>query len=146
MTERKLKRGGAKEPALPLPKVVQEYVNAKAARESFAKREDQMKAILKHALDTEGYEDDRGNRYLDIDGVEGVAAIKHERRVSRGLDEDAARKVADEHGVLAKCIKTIEVFDEDAFVALSYQGKIPESDFLEAYVEREIFAVKVMAP
>lgn len=124
---------------LPL---IREHLTFRKARENFAKKEDQTKKALMEFLTSEGEEDEKGSRYFHIpEGeVEGLSAIKREKRVSQILDTDAAMALVKEKGLEETCIETVEVLNEDALLAAAFNDLLTDDEVKALYEDKESFA------
>ena len=101
-----------------------------------------MKATMMAFVEANGYEDDKGHRWVDIEGVEGVSHLKRERRTSTFLDTDVAEAEMEKLGVLKKCTRIVKEFDEDKMLALAYNGDIPRVIVDKCYTETTSYAFK----
>jgi hypothetical protein len=97
--------------------------------------------ILVAALTNQGYEDDKGSRWLDLG--EGQDQPKYEKRVSVVFDAAAAEEWARTKGVWGKVSKTVEIMDEDALAALAWKDKALEAEVKQFYKENVVWALKV---
>lgn len=106
-----------------------EWVGLKRQRETFEKREAELKKQLAAIVETDGYTDDKGSEYLDFpEPIEGFAGMKRERRVIQSMDEEKALEVLAKKKLTSLCTKTITVVDEDAVQAAFYDGKLTQDD------------------
>jgi hypothetical protein len=128
-----------------LPRYLSEYLRQKVVADQLAAKVADMKATMMAFVEENGYEDDKGHQWVDIEGVEGVSHLKRERRTSTFLDTDVAEQEMEKLGVLKKCIKIVKEFDEDKMLALAYNGEVPRTVVDKCYVERTSFAFKPVA-
>jgi hypothetical protein len=110
------------------PRLVNEYVGAKALAEQAAARAAGFNAELKKLLDSYGEPDENGHLWIEIEGVEGVRAIRHTKRTTEAIDGERLEEYLRKHDLWDQCIKTIEVVDEDKLYELVYRKKIPRKD------------------
>lgn len=131
-----------------LPKLVIRFKDAQhlttVASKDSTKYKETMRKILVDNLEEEGYTDDKGSQYIDIEGVDGFKAIKNERRVSETVETDKLIEWLEKQGLRAECTKTVEVFDQDAFMRLVWEGKVPEKILKKFTKVSESFAFKVI--
>ena len=121
---------------------LQRFIEAKTmAAEADRRAKDQRDALNEYVA-KRGIEDDKGNVWMEADGV---GRLKRERRVSNVFDADFAEEWLKEHGgdLWDDCTTTITVIDEDVLLAKIYEGLIPEDVVDKLYTERETWAVKV---
>lgn len=118
------------------------YLSEKEFAEEATKRVNAKKAVLSRYIDENGYIDDKGSRYVDIEGVDGVSQMKRERRVSTSLDRDKVEAYLKKRGLWEQMTREVRVLDDDAVAAAGYDGTIPERTFQGFYVESEVFALK----
>lgn len=128
-----------KEPttAFNLEAAVREFRNDKFMAAEIAKRMLKHKDVLKKYVDDNGYEDEKGNRWFDLD--DGTK-LKHERRVTTSLDEDKTETYLRYKGLWEDCIETIEAISEEKILRFNYDGEITDADLAGLYVERESWA------
>lgn len=127
-----------------LPRFVEEYLNEKNAAEAMTARVNEKKAALMAYVEEHGEADDKGSLFVDIEGVEGLSALKKERRVGQKLDADKAEKWLRKNGMWEKYSETIEQLDEDAFMAAGYDGSISPRTFDSFMVTSESWAFKTV--
>lgn len=123
---------------LHLERLAEEFKKSKETLEILEKRHNEMKKQLSEAVDTFGYSDDKGHKWLKV----GSAELKRERRISRSLDTTAVEQWARENKYWDDIKKVIEVVDEDNLVKFAWEHK-DQSDLVTAfYVEKETWAFK----
>lgn len=123
------------------------YLDSRQLREQAESMEGKYKRLLMEEVESHGEADDNGSQRLDLQihhaGTDtDYVGIKRERRVSRLLDEDAAVEFLKGKGLLERCIKTIEVFDEDELLALAFSEEISDDDLRQLYSEKITWAFK----
>lgn len=108
---------------------VREYAKVKATLDFMETRQKELREKIFMALDDEGFEDDRGNLLIDFDSpIEGIVRVEKQRRTTRKLDEPAAETIIQAKGIGDEVYKTIRVIDEDALMAMVYEGKVTEEE------------------
>ena len=118
-----------------------QYLKLKSLADDTAARANTLKAELAEAVDALGTPDDRGHLWLDLSGnVEGFVALQRQKRVSQSLDEQTADRILSERGIRERCIKTVEVLDEDAVMAALYEGVLSEQDIDEMFPKKVVWA------
>lgn len=123
-----------------IDRYVDEYLNQDKMAKQMAKEADSMKQTIVAYLKAHGEPDDRGSLWVEA----GTHRLKHERRISKTLDEAKASTWLRRRHLLDQCQKTVVVFDEDEMLGLAHDGKIPD-DVLEGFYDtREVFAFKVV--
>jgi len=65
-----------------LPRYLSEYLRQKAVADQLATKVTEMKATMMAYVEANGYEDDKGHLWVDVEGVDGVSQLKRERRSS----------------------------------------------------------------
>jgi hypothetical protein len=130
-----------------LPRYLEEYLRNKAVADQMTEKVNSMKATLMAYVEENGYIDDKGHQWVDVEGVEGVSQLKRERRASTFLDTDVAQEEMDKLGMLKQCMTTriIREFDEDKMLALAYNGDVPRVVVDKCYVEKTSYAFKPVA-
>lgn len=108
---------------------IREYMKLKESIDFMTERTRILREQLFEALDTEGFEDDRGNILIELDTpIEGVIRLEKQRRTKRKLDETQAEVIIKERQLEDEVYKTVRVLDEDALMAQLYQDKITEEE------------------
>lgn len=120
-------------------KLAQEFKKSKEAIDALTKRQNEMRSELVKAIQENGYEDDKGHRWLEA----GAMELKYERRVSRSLNTEAAEQWAKEQGIWDDIKKTVEMVDEDKLLGYAWYHKEKEEEVQAFYVEKESWALKV---
>jgi hypothetical protein len=130
-----------------LPRYLSEYLRQKSVADQMADKVNDMKATLMSYVEANGYVDDKGHQWVDVEGVDGVTQLKRERRASTFLDLDVAREEMAKLGVLGRCmtIRISREFDEDKMLALAFDEEIPRVVVDKCYVERTSYAFKPVA-
>ena len=67
---------------------VAEYLSEKATMEAIQARVNEKKAAIAKFVDANGERDEKGNIFFYVEGIEGVSAVKRERRVSTTLNKE----------------------------------------------------------
>lgn len=131
----------------PVPTTVQqvaEYNRLKDEISDLQKRQKEIRDALMEQIESEGYIDDKGSVWLDLpQEVDGIAAIKRERRSSSSLDESAAEEVLTSLGLQDECFKTVRVVDEDAVWAALYEERLSDADIECIFPEKVTWALIV---
>lgn len=125
-----------------VPTFVKQYLAEKEFAEDATKRVNAKKAVLSDFIDKHGYVDDKGSRYVDVPGLDGVSAMKRERRVTTALDRDKVEAWLKKKGWWERFSIEVRVLDEDALVAAGYEDEIPARTMAGFYTEQEVFALK----
>jgi hypothetical protein len=120
-------------------RLVEDFKKSKEAIETLEKRQNEMKKELSALVDTNGYEDDKGHRWLEIGGYE----LKRERRVSRVFDSHSAEFWARENGYWEKIMEVREVISEDKLLGLAWSNPELSEIIQKFYSEKESWAFKV---
>ena len=121
---------------------VREYAKVKSSIEVMEGRSKELREKLFDAIETLGFEDDKGNLQLELESeVEGIVRLEKQRRVSRKIDEGVAEGIISKHGLEDELYKTIRVVDEDALMAAMYQGKLTEEEVDEMFPSKVVWAL-----
>jgi hypothetical protein len=119
-------------------KLADEFRKSKEAIDALTKRQDAMKKELVQAVKDNGYEDDKGNLWLQL----GEKELKYERRVSRALNADAAEQWAREQGIWDDIKEVVERLSEEKLLGYSWLHKEVEETIQGFYAEKESWAFK----
>ena len=123
-----------------------EYRKLSAAAQGFGERADLIKQWLKGQAQEAGVEDEKGSRFLALaEPVDGMRTLKAEKRTSHVLDANMAEFILKKKKLLKACQRTITILDEDAVLALIFEGKISKAEENEMYTERVTWAFIPMA-
>ena len=123
-----------------LRKIRDEFLKAKELSKAIEAQTLAWRAKLVGALEEHGYEDESGNKWIDLDD-EGTR-LKYERRVSVNLDvaEATAWAKANDHWDDVKVV--VEQLDEDRLAALAWDDTTIEKTVKRFYKEKEIWALR----
>ncbi|CAB4128674.1 hypothetical protein UFOVP111_57 [uncultured Caudovirales phage] len=124
---------------------VSEYAKLKASMEVLEARSKQLREKLFEHLDTEGFEDEKGNIQLDLPSpIDGVLRIEKQRRATRKLDEVTAETLIEEIGLADEVYEMKRVINEDALMAAFYEGKITEQQLDDMFPVSVIWALRTV--
>lgn len=124
---------------------IREFVKLKEAVAHMEARQDELKAKLYAAMDSSGYEDDKGNIQLELDEpVDGVWRLEKQRRTKRKLDEARAEQLLADLGLTEEVYELKPVINEDALMAAFYEEKISEEQLDEIYPLSVIWALRTI--
>lgn len=122
---------------------VTEYSYCKGTIEVMEARAKDLREKLFDVIETQGFEDDKGNLVLEFDSpIAGIARLEKQRRVSRKLDESIAEGIIEQAGLTDEVYKTIRVIDEDALMAAHYEGKLTEEDIDQMFPSKIVWALQ----
>lgn len=92
-------------------------------------RDELFAHVVKH-----GTTDANGHSLVTFDeAIEGITALKIERRRSRSLDATAAERILRDLDLWEECTEMIAVLDEDKLMAAVFEGRIDEELVDEMY-------------
>lgn len=102
------------------------------------------------AVEARGYADHKGHQYIDLPfalqvGDTTYTRIKRERRVTVVADEDAAKRIAIERGVLDRAFPSVPALDEAELYVLFQEEILTEADMGEIFTKKESFAFRGVA-
>jgi hypothetical protein len=121
--------------------LIKQYLQFRKGREGLQKNEDHVKKSLMESLTYEVEADEKGNSFIYLpEPMDGVEAVKRERRVSQILDEDAALELIKKYGLEEDCLETITVLNEDGLLAANFAGVIADDEIAALYSEKETYA------
>lgn len=108
---------------------VREYKYLKDQIETLTKRQKEIRDDLMSIVEAEGYIDDQGHCWYELDEpVDGVAALQRQRRVSRSLDEDAAEDILKGASLWDRCTEVKRIINQDAVYEALYDEQLTEDD------------------
>jgi len=113
----------------PLVSKFRDFISLKSRIESLTKEQSVLKEELNQYVIDNGQEDDRGHISVFLpEEVDGYTSMKRQRRVSQGLDMDAAILILTKKGLAERCIRSVPTVAEDEVMAALYEGKLTEQD------------------
>lgn len=138
-----------------------QFLMLKTEADRIGKRRDELKKRLTEVIEEEGYTDEKGSLYLDLDepveGADGKTyeVLKWERRVSRSLNMDKGEALVlsktyidkadrQEYPLSKRCIVMVPMLDEEEVLKAYYDGIITEEEIDSIFDDRETFAFKPM--
>ena len=109
---------------------------AEKEEKAAAARKAEIKARFMEKLEAEGYEDEKGHRYLDLgEEVDGIEVVSRQKRVSQGVNASRAQEFLVERDLWKAATRVERVLDESKLASLVFEGKITQ-DELDALVDR----------
>jgi len=113
----------------PLIQKFRDFISFKTRIDSLTKEQNALKEELNQYVIENGVEDDRGHINFELpEEVDGFRRLQRQRKVSLGLDMDAAILILTKKGLADRCIKSIPTVAEDEVMAALYEGKLTEED------------------
>lgn len=117
---------------------IREYIKLSATLDALEKRRKELRDTLIEIIDTDGYEDEKGNIQYELDApIDGVLRLEKQGRRSRKLDETVAERIIEERNLADEVYEMVRVINEDALMAAFYEDKITEAEL------DEMFPIKV---
>lgn len=124
---------------------IREYVKLKASMDILEERSKELRVKLFAELDSEGYEDDKGNLLLELEEpIDGVTRLEKQRRTKRSLDELRAEELLEELGLKDEVYDLKPVLNEDSLMGAFYEGKITESQLEEIFPLQITWALRTV--
>lgn len=121
---------------------VKEYKYLKDEIDKLTKDQKKLRDSLMAVIEEQGYEDDQGHWWLELDAeVDGVAALQRQRRVSRSLDEESAKETLMGLGLWEDCTELVRVVNEDKVYEALYEDKLSEQDVDAIYPQKITWAL-----
>jgi len=119
-----------------------EYAMLKKNIEQYEARQKELKASLFEKIETDGFEDDKGNLWLELpEPVEGYVSLQKQKRVTRKIDEMLAEDLIEKKGLADRLYKTVRVVDEDELMAALYEGLLTEEEVDEMFPAKVVWAL-----
>lgn len=124
-----------------LLRLVEEYKSIDDTIKQWTDRKKELRSRLEIVLDAEGYTDEKGHVWLDLpESVGGTTRLQRQKRVGQTMNEETAEVLLKRLGLWDKCSMEITVVDEDAVLALGFQGAIPDEVMSEIFEEKVSYA------
>lgn len=139
----KIKRASIADPETQSVKQwVAELVTAKAQQKFLKSRQDAVTKRIKGFVEENGYTDDQGHVWFDLDEpVEGAVALQMQRKVSMPLREEKAAEILKAKGLYEDCTVTIVQVDQDAVMAAHFRGDLSEDDIDSMFPKSVTYAL-----
>lgn len=124
---------------------ISEYIKVKANLDMLEKRHSELKEKMFAAIESGGFEDDKGNLQLELENpIDGVYRLEKQRRTKRKLDELRAESLLEELGLAGEVYEMKPVLNEDALMAAFYEEKITEEQLEEIFPLQVIWALRTI--
>jgi len=117
-----------------------QWLTVRAEKKMLEGREKELHHRLCGAIEEQGYRDEKGSLFLDLDeAIEGFGALKYERRVVKALNEDRAEKLVRDKGLWDRCTAlTLRLTDQEAALdLLQREGLLVPGQVIEAELDQE---------
>lgn len=108
-----------------------EFLLLKAQADVLDKRMKKLKPEIEAYVDSVGERDEKGHLWGNI----GAYKFQHQRRVSIGIDMEAAAHILQPKGLWEKCTRQETVLDQGAVHALIYDDLITKEEIAEIFPE-----------
>lgn len=126
---------------MPFPVVAERFLDLKIRIDDLTAEQAEFKKRL-HEILAEAEPDESGHRRVALDTPFGpYVALVRQRRVSRKVDEDAAREIVERAGLVDRLYKLVPVLDEDEVFAAMNEGLLSPEDVDAMFPVSETFAV-----
>lgn len=104
-------------------------------------RKEEVKLRFMEKLEAEGYEDEKGHRYLDLgEEVDGIEVVCRQKRVSQNINAERAHEFLEERGLWKKATRVERVLDETKLGKLVFEGEITREELDELIDRKETYA------
>lgn len=118
-----------------------QWITADHEAKSASARKNEMRDRFMEALQRQGYEDDKGHLYLDLpEEIEGFSKVCRQRRVSQGIDHEAAEKLLKSKNLWKDCTQVVRTLDESKVAQAVFEGKLTQEEFDSLVTRNETFA------
>lgn len=140
-----VKRRKAPSPITGLAAKIQQYLTLRVQADLLDSRVGELKKELSASIEADGYTDDKGHQWLDVDpitvdGFGTVKGLQRQRRVRQTLNVDAAEELLRAKGLWEDCSVVIEVVDEEAIRKAHFQGLLTDEDVEVIWPSTETWA------
>jgi hypothetical protein len=120
-----LKKATTRTPKASLTQIrqwLQQFLVLKSEAAELTSRQNEVKDRLKAEIERQGYSDDMGHRYIDLEEpVDGVATLKREKRVSSTMNHERTEALLRKKNLWESCTTTVVVIDEDKILRALYE-------------------------
>jgi hypothetical protein len=145
---RKVTRKPVARAATNIADTLRQFLSLRVQSEALDERLGTLKKDLTTAVETAGYEDDKGNFWLDldepvdVDGFGSCVRLKKERRVRVGVDETAAEALLKAKGLYEDCTAQITVLDEEEIRKAHFKGLLTDEEIDQIFPATATWAFK----
>lgn len=124
-----------------------QWAPLRAQHNRLGTRIEQLKTDMKTYIETNGVPDSSGHRVLTFDEpveIDGTtyAGLRNEARRTTLLDEEAAREILTQKGLLDHVVKTQEYLDQDEIYVLYQQDLLTDTELEKIFTTRISWAFK----
>lgn len=124
---------------------VREYAKLKASMDILETRQKELREKLFTVLDSDGFEDDKGNLQFELPvAIEGIVRLEKQRRTSRKLNELVADEIIESAALSDEVYEMKRVINEDALMAAYYEGKLTEEQLDEMFPTTVTWALRTL--
>ena len=118
-----------------------QYRTAEREEKTAKARKDEVKARFMEALEREGYEDEKGHRYLELgEEIDGIEKVCRQKRVGQSINTERAEKLLRERDLWKKATRVERVIDEQKLAQLVFEDELTQEEFDELIDRRETYA------
>jgi hypothetical protein len=114
-------------------KLAKQYMVVKAEADFVTKRQNELKALLKDAVDKIGEVTAKGHKVLEF----GDIKLTNQRKESNPLDAEVATEILNKHGLYKDCVKIVEQLDNNA-ILVAYQKELLTEEEIDLMFPRKV--------
>lgn len=121
-----------------------EYVSVKKNIDLFEDRAKELKTALFLQIDENGFEDDKGNIWLELpEPIDEFLSLQKQKRSTQKVDEGSALAIQmiKDKGLGDRLIKQVENVDGDALMAAVFDGTLTEEEVEEMFPTKVVWAL-----
>lgn len=127
-----------------------EWLYVKSQADAAVARANKLREGVTALVREEGYTDDKGNVFLDLEqpltvGEKTYSAVKRELRVKRIPNEERIRELAERVGALDRLFPLKPVVDVEELYVLYQEGIVSETDIDSVFDTDSSWALKAVA-
>jgi len=113
--------------------LAKQYMVVKAEADFIAKRQNDLKARLKDAVDKLGEVTAKGHKVLEF----GDIKLTNQRKESNPLDTEVATEILNKHGLYKDCVEVIEQLDQNA-ILVAYQKELLTEEEIDLMFPKKV--------
>lgn len=127
-----------------------EWLYVKSQADALVARANQLRERVTATVRDRGYEDDKGNVFLELDqplnvGGKTFTSVKREMRVKRTPNDDRIMELAQRVGAVDRLFPLKPVVDVEELYVLYQEGLVSESDIDGVFDSETSWALKAVA-
>lgn len=107
---------------------VMEYARLRDEIAELEKRQKELRDSLMDTVKNTGESDAKGHIWLELEGIDGVAALQAERRAKVSLNDERAMDLLTDRGLTDRCTKLVRIVDDEELMRAKAEELLSDDD------------------